>query len=172
MPSSECEKIDDKIDQAPETDSYHTTEKRWSRVLLPGPDSPPISPNNETPFDTVTVNTELEASTVKYQEQGIQCDFEEQEEKEKSCRPRMKKAYQPGQDWQFCFFALVQPFFLQALVNPSAIVFGVHGRITKVAGHDYYCHSHSSHHGTLPLHRRRRLVWLRIFLTSCAFQLF
>ncbi len=96
MPSSECEKIDDKIDQAPKTDSYHTTEKRWSRVLLPGPDSPPVSPNNEAAFDTVTVNTELEAPTVKYQEQGIQCDFEEQEEKEKKLQTPKEESLPTG----------------------------------------------------------------------------
>ncbi len=172
MPSSECEKIDDKIDQAPKTDSYHTTEKRWSRVLLPGPDSPPVSPNNEAAFDTVTVNTDLEAPIVKYQQQGIQCDFEEQEEKEKKVQTPNEESLPTGSRLAILLVCAYIAIFLQALVNPSAIMFEVHGRITKVAGHDYYCHSHSSHHRTIPLHRRRRLVWLRIFLTSCAFQLF
>lgn len=45
--------------------------------MLPGPDAPPVSPNDESAFDTVTVNTDPEAPIIKYQEQGRQCNFEE-----------------------------------------------------------------------------------------------
>lgn len=102
---------------------------------------------------------------MKYQEQGIQCDFEEQEEKEKKGQTPNEESLPTGSRLTTLLVCACTAIFLQALVGPSAIVFGVHGRITKeVAGHDYYCRSHSSHHRTIALHRRRRLVWLRIFL--------
>lgn len=122
MSASDCGKIDDKIEQAPTRDSYSKVEKRWSRlrdsILLPGPDSIPVLPKDDEGFDTAATNTDPEAPVLKYQEQGIQCDFDEKEEKkEKKVQTPTEESLPSGRRLAILLVCACTAIFLQALVG-------------------------------------------------------
>ncbi len=119
MQSSECENMDDKIEQAPKDNGHHTPEKRWSPEV-PHPGSLPISPNDQETFDTISENTDPAAPIVTYQDQEIQCDFVGKG-KETVQTPN-EESLPTGSRLAILVVCTCMAIFLQALVSQRDIV--------------------------------------------------
>lgn len=165
MPSLQCDSMDDIIGQDHQNDDPRTPEPKWTRDASRR-DSLAISHIDREGSEVVAVETTSAADIVKYHDQEIQCDFDEKGKKTVQSPPA--GSLPTRSRLAILMVCTCMAVFLQALVSRCGIA--SENRVLNLfAGHDHHRYSHPSHHPRISLHRRRRLVWVGVFLDQLRF---